>query len=184
MSNGFEARPLGNRPGAGLPCGRFLPAAKLRAVLNGRPHPEDRGNNRSGESSRGIVPGQKQFEPRPFRAPEGSEIYYSRTVNGAYQTPEPLSAINDVGQVICPFIAPDESYIIFNKLEPGGGRSEGYFISFEASDGQWLAPQSLPVFPEAESSFVTRDGLYIFNKAYWASTQMIEDLRPSSGMRY
>ena len=104
-------------------------------------------------------------------------ILCSRLVDGAYATPEPLSAINSLGDVICPFIAPDESYIIFNRVE--GGRSQGYYVSFKGDEGQWLAAQQLPQLPAGEvSSFVTRDGRYVFSKAYWVSAQIIEDLRP------
>ncbi|UCD37625.1 MAG: PD40 domain-containing protein [Fidelibacterota bacterium] len=105
------------------------------------------------------------------------EIYSSRLVDGAYATPEPLDVINSLGWVICPFIAPDESYIIFNKVENGGALVE-YYISFKGNDNQWLAPQRLTQFPSGESSFVTRDGSYVFCKSYWASAQIIEDLRP------
>ncbi len=103
-------------------------------------------------------------------------IYDSRFVDGEYTTPEPLSILNNFGHAICPFIAVDESYIIFNKIE--NGMSVGYYISFKGSDNQWLAPQRLNQFPGEESSFVTRDGRYIFCKAFWASAQIIEDLRP------
>jgi hypothetical protein len=107
---------------------------------------------------------------------DGPKIYFSRFVDGAYATPEPLSVINNLGDVICPFIAPDESYIIFNTVV--GGMSGGYYISFRGIGDQWLAPQRLDQFPGAESSFVSRDGRYIFCKAYWASAQLIEELRP------
>ena len=108
-----------------------------------------------------------------------TSIYYSGLVNGSYAAPEPLTAVNSVAQAVCPFIAPDESYIIFNKLAADGQMPEGYYISFKGSDGQWLAPQRLSQLPAGEeSSFVTRDGRYVFSKAYWASTQIIEDLRP------
>jgi len=111
-----------------------------------------------------------------------TSIYYSRLVNGSYAAPEPLSAINSVAQAICPFIAPDESYIIFNKLAADGQMPEGYYVSFKGGDGQWLAPQRLSQLPAGEvSSFVTRDGRYVFSKAYWASAQVIEDLRPGRG---
>jgi len=120
-----------------------------------------------------------------FSAPGGVariSIYYSRLVNGAYAAPEPLTAVNSfASEVICPFVAPDESYIIFNKVV-GGGVSEGYYVSFKGGDGQWLAPQRLSQLPAGEeSSFVTRDGRYVFSKAYWASAQIIEDLRPGRG---
>ncbi len=107
-------------------------------------------------------------------------IYCSRLVDGVYATPAPLSVINTFGDVVCPFIAPDESYIIFNKIE--GGMSVGYYISFKGSADEWLPPARLVSFPSPawESNFVSRDGKYVFCKSYWASAEIIEDLRPSS----
>jgi len=106
-------------------------------------------------------------------------IYYSRFVDGVYTPPEPLSVINTLGDVTCPFIAPDESYILFNKVE-GGGASISYHISFKGNAGEWLPPQQAVGFPtNRESSFVTRDGKYVFCKSYWASAEIIEELRPS-----
>jgi hypothetical protein len=109
-------------------------------------------------------------------------IYYSRFINGAYTTPEPFSLLNNFGHVMCPFIAPDESYIIFNKAvrheSEGYYEPDGYYISFKGRDNQWLPPQRLVQLSNRESSFVTRDGKYIFCKELWASAQIIEELRP------
>jgi len=92
---------------------------------------------------------------------------------------ELLTALDSLGLgPFCPFVAPDESYLIFNKLDESGNWAGGHYISFKGSDGEWLPPQRLPDFPEPESVFVTRDGAYIFNKSYWASAQFIEAMRP------
>jgi len=107
-------------------------------------------------------------------------IYFSRFVNGVHQPPEPLAVANSIGGgAFCPFVAPDESYIIFNKLHESGGWADGHYISFKDGGGAWLAPQRLPDFPEPESAFVSRDGLYLFNKSYWVSAEIIEELRPA-----
>jgi hypothetical protein len=108
----------------------------------------------------------------------GPQIYYSQLSAGEYTTPMALGAVNSLGDVICPFVAPDESYIIFNKIE--GGQSVGYYISFKDTTDEWLPPVQAVGFPSPswESSFVSRDGRYVFCKAYWASAQIIEDLRP------
>jgi hypothetical protein len=112
--------------------------------------------------------------------PVRAAIYRSRLVNGVYTAPEPLNVVNNVGSVLAPFIAPDESYIIFNK-EEGGGMTIGTYICFKGSYGEWLSPQKMVQFPSMrESSFVTRDGKYIFCKNYWASAQIIEYYRPKN----
>jgi Tol biopolymer transport system component len=114
-----------------------------------------------------------------------SRIYLSKLTNGTYTTTEPLTVINDFADACAPFIAPDESYIIFTKLihiQVGqwSYAPDGYYISFKGRDGQWQTPQKLTQFPDGESTFVTRDGKYIFCKGWWASAQIIEDYRPKN----
>ncbi|UCD75741.1 MAG: PD40 domain-containing protein [Phycisphaerales bacterium] len=109
-----------------------------------------------------------------------SVIYYSRLVDGAYTEPEPLEEINSFGHVFCPFVAPDESYIIFNVYDESLNFSEGYYISFRGEEGQWLKPQLLCRNSSRIGSFVTRDGKYIFCIQTWASAEIIEKLRPKA----
>lgn len=105
-------------------------------------------------------------------------IYSSRFVNGTYTTPEPADILNNMGSVLAPFIAPDESYIIFNK-EEGSGMNVETYISFKGSNNRWLSPQKLVQFPNRqETAFVTRDERYVFCKNYWISAEIIEELRP------
>ena len=108
----------------------------------------------------------------------GDGIYCSRSAGGTYATPEPVQAANDLGDVICPFIAPDESYLLFSRVV--SGRSGGHYVCFKGRDDRWLAPQRLDRFPPNENtSFVSRDGRYVFCRCYWASARIIEDLRPA-----
>jgi len=105
----------------------------------------------------------------------GLRIYFSQFMNGRYVQPEPLTAINNFGDVGCPFIAPDESYIIFyNEVE-----DQAYlYISFKSTDSQWLPPQRLFQIPPGNScSFVSRDGKYLFVHNQWISAEIIEDMR-------
>jgi hypothetical protein len=106
----------------------------------------------------------------------GDKIYYSRFTNGQYINPEPFQAINAFGNLTCPFIAPDESYIIFCKIEQSIGT---LYVSFKSTAGLWLQPQILNGIP-APTSFVSRDGKYLFVNRYWISAGVIEDLRPSN----
>ena len=65
-------------------------------------------------------------------------IRYSRLINGKYEQPKSLGPQFGIGRYNAhPFIAPDESYIIFDSIREGGyGRSDLY-ISFRAADGSW-----------------------------------------------
>ncbi|MFH1850916.1 MAG: hypothetical protein ABIA75_01085, partial [Candidatus Neomarinimicrobiota bacterium] len=101
-------------------------------------------------------------------------LYYSSLIDGEYANPEPFQIINDFGNVTCPFMAPDESYIIFCKIVEGRG---SLYISFNDMNGQWLQPQPLNNIPEV-TSFVSRDGKYLFAFYNWISAEIIEDLRP------
>ncbi|MBU1099132.1 MAG: hypothetical protein KKA84_01920 [Bacteroidetes bacterium] len=103
-------------------------------------------------------------------------IFYSTFVNGAYADPEPLRAINNFGNVTCPFISPDEAYIIFCNIVAGRG---SLYVSFKDAAGEWGQPQILNNIPEV-TSFVTRDGRYLFALYNWISADIIEDLRPGS----
>jgi len=101
--------------------------------------------------------------------------------NGTYQEPEILRSLVGIG----PFIAPDESYIIFSALNPVRNDYDLY-ISFHKRDGTWSKETSLGNqinTPATEgNSFVTADGKYLFFSRkfniYWISAKIIEDLRP------
>lgn len=110
----------------------------------------------------------------------GPGIYYCNFLAGDYTIPKPLSAFTSLGMIMCPFIAPDESYIIFNRIvrPEGEDYSDGYYISFKGKDDKWLSPQKMFQLEPRESSFVTRDGKYIICKDLWASSEIIEELRP------
>ena len=119
-----------------------------------------------------------------FYAGGSERIFCSALVDGQYGPPVPVRFADGAGDgdgewyAVCPFVAPDESYLIFNRVERGV--SVGYYISFKGRDGEWLAPLRMDAFPSPswESAFVTRDGKYVFCKSYWASAVIIEELRP------
>lgn len=65
-------------------------------------------------------------------------LRYARLIDGKYEDPKPLSKpINSGKYTAPPFIAKDESYIIWDSLRAEGfGRSDLY-ISFRQPDGTW-----------------------------------------------
>jgi hypothetical protein len=107
---------------------------------------------------------------------DSARIHISRYVNGEYTQPEDLRAINNFGSVTCPFIAPDESYITFCKLVAGRGT---VYISFKDTNGQWIEPKFFSQIL-GPTSFVTRDGKYIFECFQWASAEILEDYKPKN----
>jgi len=121
-------------------------------------------------------------------------IRYSRLVNGKHEKPKALpKAINTGTFLSHPFIAPDESFLLFDaKREEGYGDSDIY-ISFKQKDGTWgnainLGDKINTNAWEASAS-ITPDGKYLFFSRnvgsdnyenidiFWVDAQVIEELR-------
>jgi len=110
----------------------------------------------------------------------GIDLYRSRLVNGKYQQPENLgAAINSRFDDFEPFIAPDESFLIFmSAARPEGLGGFDLYISYNRG-GQWTQARNLgaPINSTADelSPRLTRDGKFFF----WASARSAID-RPKS----
>ena len=122
-------------------------------------------------------------------------IRYSRLVNGKHEEPKALPKVINTGTFLShPFIAPDESYLLFDaKREEGYGDSDIY-ISFKQKDGAWgnainLGDKINTNAWEASAS-ITPDGKYLFFSRnvgsdnfenvgiFWVDAQVIEELKP------
>ena len=121
-------------------------------------------------------------------------LRYSRLVDGKYETPKSLGPQFGIGRYNAhPYIAPDESYIVFDSVrEDGYGRSDLY-ISFRKADGAWGPAINLGDKINTEASeknpSVSPDGKFLFFDRrikrgnadvtiYWVDAQIIETLRP------
>ena len=131
--------------------------------------------------------------------PDGDGVIrFSRSIDGEYEVPRPLSkAINTGSFNAHPFIAPDESYIIWDGRRDEGFGSSDLYISFRKPDGSWDAAINLGKEINTEAweavASVTPDGKYLFFNRnigsenfenvdiFWVSTKFIDDLRPSHG---
>jgi hypothetical protein len=103
------------------------------------------------------------FEVAP---PEKSDIYVSKYTNGAYEAPVRLSdSVNSMFYEVDPFIAPDESYLIFCRFGDGFGATDLY-ISFRKEDGSWTKAKNMGEKINSTAAdlcpFVTTDGKYLF----------------------
>ncbi|NER13523.1 hypothetical protein GWK08_08750 [Leptobacterium flavescens] len=123
-------------------------------------------------------------------------LRYSRLVDGEYEEPKSLGEQFATGIYNAhPFIAPDESYIIWDSRRDSGYGSSDLYISFREADGSWGPAINMGDkinTPNAENyPTVSPDGKYLFfdrreksesNEPpvdiYWVSTQVIENLRP------
>lgn len=120
------------------------------------------------------------------------DIYISEYIGGKYQEPEKLDAnINSDGKDFTPFIAPDESYLIFARNGVDTKKSDLY-ISFKNKDGSWSKAIGLGNHINSDkhdlAPYVTPDGKYLFynsqkevmNGMHWVSTQIIEKLKKNN----
>jgi ankyrin repeat protein len=108
-----------------------------------------------------------------------SDIYYSKMVNGIYSQPVNMgSDINSEDTDHCPYVAPDESYIIFSRFDRMG---RGFYISFKDKEDKWLEPVKLNDRLEGVCPLISQDRKYFFfniDGIYWMPAMFIEKLRP------
>ena len=106
----------------------------------------------------------------------GVDLYRSKFINGNFQEPENLGdAINTKYDEYEPFIAPDESYLIFMADgRPDGLGGYDLYISYN-KNGKWTKAQNLgaPINTAANelSPKMTREGRYFF----WTSSRNLVD---------
>ncbi len=119
------------------------------------------------------------------------DIYRSRQTTAQYTEVENLGEpINTQYHEVDPFIAPDESYLIFCSSRPGGYGKEDFYIVFRKKDASWTNPVNMGGkvnSPHQEYiPSVSPDGRYFFftsNKSgnreiYWMDAKIIEGLKP------
>jgi Tol biopolymer transport system component len=95
-----------------------------------------------------------------------ADIWLSKFVDGRYSEPENLGkSINTKVYEVDPFIASDESYIIFCRRDDEFGRFD-LFISFRKADGSWTKSKNMGEKINSSASeicpSVSPDGKYLF----------------------
>jgi hypothetical protein len=100
-----------------------------------------------------------------------TDIYRCRVVNGKYQPAENLGeAVNSKYDEYEPYIAPDQSYMIFMASRPGGLGGNDLWITYQRN-GKWTAAKNLGApFNSAGNEYapkITPDGKYFL----WSSTR-------------
>ena len=111
-------------------------------------------------------------------------IYMSRYENGKYSLPDKLSdAVNGEGGGNRPYIAPDESYIIFDREESWSKYGEeDLFISFRDKNGEWTKAENMGEGINTgyrdKRPFVSFDGKYLF----FASDRIKSEEMPNKAM--
>lgn len=97
-------------------------------------------------------------------------------------------SINFMPGTAHPYIAPDESYLIFDAQPEEYGDNGALFISFKKSDGTWTTAKAFSEeinFGQVMTSWVSHDQKYLFfhrtvdgyGDIYWVDASIIEKLR-------
>lgn len=119
-------------------------------------------------------------------------LRYSRIVDGVREAPKTFGEHINTGRWTAhPFIAPDESYLIWDSEREGGYGDSDMYISFKQEDGTWgdainFGPE---INTEAEDGggYVTPDGKYLMYcrrcappnfEIMWVDASIIDALRP------
>ncbi len=119
------------------------------------------------------------------------DIYKAEFRNGEFMKPENLGEIiNSKYADVHPYIAPDESYILFQSNRSGGQSPEfELYISFKNKDNLWTEPKNLGKtinVGRTTAPYISPDGKYLFfinarhgsRDYYWVDAKIIEKLKP------
>lgn len=100
----------------------------------------------------------------------------SRLVNGSYEAPQKLSSAVNRGKYIAhPYIAPDESYLMWDA-EKLNENTPDIYISFKQADGSWGEAINMgeaintPAYEQRPK--VTPDGKYLF---FWRGDKKVRE---------
>jgi hypothetical protein len=126
------------------------------------------------------------------------DIYRIFTEAGKYKVENLGPFVNTNETDVCPYISPDESFMIFNSWKPNPKfKGNNLYITFRDQNGSWNNPKDLgpvintdylDIYP-----YVSPDGKYFFftirtsccvpgeqsSKIYWISTGIFDSLKPN-----
>lgn len=119
------------------------------------------------------------------------DVYVARYRDGVFGGPERLGeAVNSELREFCPFIAPDETYLLFARSVPQASGRSDLFVSFRDAEGRWTEAVNLGDTVNSRHNevcpVVTPDGEYLFftrasdevNDVYWVRADVIDAARP------
>jgi dipeptidyl aminopeptidase/acylaminoacyl peptidase len=120
-----------------------------------------------------------------------SDLYLSEFIDEKYQTPVNLGPkLNTEYHEWDTYTAPDESYMIYCSMMPGGLGSDDLYVTFKQRDGSWSKPVHMGNKINTDKSenrpYVSPDGKYFFyastkrgnREIYWVDAKIIEELKP------
>lgn len=120
----------------------------------------------------------------------GFDIYQSIPLNGEYKEAQNLGSVINTSYIEeDPFIAPDESYLLFDSDRPGGYGGLDLYIAWRKKDGTWGTPVNLGERINSKHdenrAYMSPDGKYLFftsNRSetmdtWWADALVLEELK-------
>lgn len=144
--------------------------------------------------------GTQYFYELDFKDGSG-HMSYSRLVNGKYEAPKKMSdAVNRGKYIAHPYIAPDESYLMWDA-EKMDENTPDIYISFRQEDGSWSEAinmgDTINTAAYEQRPKVSPDGKYLFfwrgdkkvradgstyweGNPHWVDAKIIETLRPKT----
>ncbi len=190
-----------NRPAAGrtattIPGSPGIPASDLwqsRRTAAGWSEPEPLGSgvNTDGDEDCPVLAADGTLYFSALRPDGGFGIYRARRENGRYTVSDRMPApINTEYGEMPDYVAPDQQYLLFRSMRPGGfGRADVY-TSFRGPRGTWSEPVNMgDVVNAPPSRFIeiTRDSRYLFavrntagnSDIYWVDVQAVGHRRPN-----
>ncbi len=137
--------------------------------------------------------GTLYFKSRRGGGIGGSWLYRSPLINGSYSQVESLGNLINTGpQETEPFMAPDESYLIFTSYTRPGYGGWDLWICFQKTDSSWTEPINMGpdintvddeygprVLLGGNYLFFTRDNAGNTMDIYWVSSSIIDSLKSS-----
>lgn len=126
-----------------------------------------------------------------FNKDNTKAIWFSKYESGSYtkatMLPYPINSSFGAG---APYIAPDESYIIFSSNRPDGYGEVDLYVSYRKADGSWTDPKNLGpkinsqdkeaaprISPDGKYLFFSRSKIRQYCHIYWVRAGFIQALR-------
>jgi Tol biopolymer transport system component len=107
----------------------------------------------------------------------GNDLWRAARVDGSYHAATNLTSLNSPHSDADPFIAPDESYMVFSSGRLGGLGQGDLYVSFRRR-GRWTEPRSLGPLVNTDdyeyTPWITSDGRWLYFSRGWGEIWRIE----------